>query len=569
MKILTLTKLGFKFNNSYKHKYLKIFKTELTKSDIMFVRKLMSSDIPLFYIDLFVKIANKLKLNTLLNELNIIDMANINRSKSKFKNISELMPHQNNAIDLFNYVISNTSYKGILLLDEPGLGKTKTSITLNSLLLKKYPNNNLLVIAPVSLLGMWRKALVDAFPNIKIGINDESNKFKINIVNYEFVHKLNTAYTQIIIDEAHNLHNIEQNRYFDIFNISNKSKYCFPLTATPVRESSKDLLSILALIDPYLTDINILSKIHDLSDSFPAIHNYLIFNKIGRVSTLTTKDEVSDKVGETNIYRLIIPATIDEIKENNLSIYDSSKSAKKVMFDLSRLHKMLSSANPEDLIKISNNSIDDKTSHLGKLMLLYNKYIDSDGKINVNHSINSKVWHEYLFNTIQFIFEKKPELILEMINKFKKMIFISKSREGVNLITKILSKNNITVINISAEDNFKNRESKIIEFNKSKENNIILISTYQILEAGHNIPSAKGIFIIDYPFRPHSYIQIINRTQRLSNITDEINVLYLQLGQENVARYTILKHDYLIFKNYYKIYNAIISTIREEIDMDN
>lgn len=146
---------------------------------------------------------------------------------------SVLRPHQRTGLTfLYKCVmgINKSECEGAILADEMGLGKTLQCITLLWTLLKQGPFgkpviNRVLIVAPSSLCGNWKKEFIRWLGSHRITpyIVNEKNKAKdfaklpranVMIISYEmFVRNFDDVnkhnFSMVVCDEGHRLKNAE------------------------------------------------------------------------------------------------------------------------------------------------------------------------------------------------------------------------------------------------------------------------------------------------------------------------------------------------------------------------
>ncbi len=175
-------------------------------------------------------------------------------------------PHQVNA---FCAAIDALKTGGIVLADEVGLGKTiEAGLVLKYML--ESGSKKILIVVPVSLRKQWELELEDKFGlesaivdrliiehDAKVWHERLSNWQNVNIVivSYDYSSKLMLRFPDvkwdfIIIDEAHNLRNLEgTKRAKRLFGLSGGIPKIL-LTATPLQNSLMDLYGLISFIDP-------------------------------------------------------------------------------------------------------------------------------------------------------------------------------------------------------------------------------------------------------------------------------------------------------------------------------
>ena len=565
----------FIMNDIEKQKILTIIRKKDKQAFIFYKSLFKYPRIPTFFIDdILIFIANS-KLIQIIENLKLINSTmNISKIIDISPDCNQLQDFQKKSFDKLNSLINISGYyKGLLIGDEPGLGKTLTSICIvksyleyNSLDLDDV---NIVVSVPLTLVTDWVTSLTKYFPGVSISTNPEAGA-KILVVNYEKLNKVNCVNSILIIDEAHNFHNIESNRYKALFNQAISANLVLLLTGTPIRESVLNLLSLYALLDYKLSDYIILLKLMELLKKFYKYVFNILIKKFSNILSRSKKSEVFDNVGATSFKPILFKVDAYLLRKNNLTLDQIDKRMSQAIDVISEFNarakknpnysavkKMITKYINDISIENIYNSI--KASNKNVDLKLVKMYLDIIS-YNTKQAYNSKIWHSLLDDTIIFIANNNMNKFVELINTNKKILIVSKSRKAVQFLYKKFKSMHIQGLNITANDSASERFNKIKDF-EIKSSNKFLISTYPIIEAGVNLPFVDLILLLDLPYRPHSLEQVINRTQRLSNLQDPINIRYIKLDY----KYNILEHHYLLLKEISRKVNQVILSIEKEL----
>ena len=140
-----------------------------------------------------------------------------------------LRDHQREATARLRRAIDR--FGGALLADEVGLGKTYTALSV------MRHEKALLIVAPASLIAMWRDAL-------------DRSRVRADIVSFETLSRRADARQSppeaVIIDEAHHARNPVTRRYANLASLTRSSRVLL-LSATPVHNTTRDLGAMLSL----------------------------------------------------------------------------------------------------------------------------------------------------------------------------------------------------------------------------------------------------------------------------------------------------------------------------------
>ncbi len=148
-----------------------------------------------------------------------------------------------------------------LLADDMGLGKTIQGIGLAKFYKKDWP---VVVVAPASLLLNWKKEFVKWLPkdltedDVYVMKNGKMNpRGKVTICSFNYTIKKADKLAQylsgrgvVLVDEAHNIKNIEAQRTQAVIKLAHSSKRYLAMTGTPLLNRPEELFSILHSIDP-------------------------------------------------------------------------------------------------------------------------------------------------------------------------------------------------------------------------------------------------------------------------------------------------------------------------------
>lgn len=174
-----------------------------------------------------------------------------------------IFPHQ---IDEVFKMLDNSR---MMLADEVGLGKTISAALVASELRARGLINKMLFAVPKSLVIKWRDELTDRFELEAQIIDSEYVRANGNpflrpefcyVTSIDYLkqrHVMNMVEQKIdfaLVDEAHKLSlgtdRLEMGKF-----LSTKSDYLLLLTATPHNGNDDDFMSRMALLDPYVSDI--------------------------------------------------------------------------------------------------------------------------------------------------------------------------------------------------------------------------------------------------------------------------------------------------------------------------
>ena len=229
-------------------------------------------------------------------------------------------------------------FKGGLLCDEPGMGKT---IQVGAIMCQNPKRNNLLIL-PNAVIKQWIDTLTKMIPDVNIYVHHGKTKLKdtsilrkgsmnIVIITIAGVTKMSLfkkiTWDRIIMDECHYIKNKSSSRSVHAKKLNGTIKW--GLTGTPVQNSIKDLISLVMFIKPDNWDLDSLPInkntiktfkkrliLRRTKDDHPKDPNYLI--KISSVNDQVIRFPFKHKA-ERDFYNLImaeIQVMAEDIQQN-------------------------------------------------------------------------------------------------------------------------------------------------------------------------------------------------------------------------------------------------------------
>jgi superfamily II DNA or RNA helicase len=233
---------------------------------------------------------------------------------------------------IIKYMDNNDS---MLVIHGVGIGKTLTSIGSSECFLDKNPDNHIVVVCPAGLISNYKIDMM------KYGVKRD-HAIRYTFYSYEkflIMKKSNKPVpcdenTFLIIDEVHNLRNIDSSRYNAVLECAMKAKKRLLLTATPFVNFLTDFISLINLLygkilvhtaEGYIDNI----EKNPTENNMMKIYEYLdgkidIKDSTKDPNFPSQKDEIYVKVPMSNEYyvryeRLIGGMEIDDFAFNNPS----------------------------------------------------------------------------------------------------------------------------------------------------------------------------------------------------------------------------------------------------------
>jgi superfamily II DNA or RNA helicase len=409
----------------------------------------------------------------------------IKRSKIK------LSPHQLDTAKAF----ANTD--SLLVVHEPGMGKTLTAISVAECYLDKNPDSHVVVITMVSLLENFTKEFkkyggVDEGRYIFISYEtflSEYKKLKEKACNM-FKNAL------VIIDEVHELRSFESNTFQSVMECIQFARKVLLLTATPYVNSVCDFISI----------INLLNKDYVIGPRKKASTSSDL--KIMKAPTkikgcLSKKEWWSDEKGNPEeLIRQIVP-----FLEGKVSFAT----------------KGINPAYPrEDIHTILIPMSERYQSDFKKSLKMSENYFYSSSRAFVN-SLDA----QYYSDKINF------PLVLKMVSdpKNRNVIFTNWIEHGTKIVENVLTKRNLDYRTISGDVDASTRAQIVQDFNDGIVKNLLITTAGM---AGIDLKGVTNIIVIDPVWNDANLRQIIGRGVRFnshSHLPEDQRVVHVYLLQ--------------------------------------
>lgn len=410
-----------------------------------------------------------------------------------------IQPTQKGIIEYFQYVNS------LLVCMPTGSGKTIISLVVSMCHLRRYPEDNIIVISPKSVLNNFSK---------------EAKKFKLPydkqkyrnytydsfITMYKKNQLIDTTDSLIIIDEAHELRNFQGVKYSIIMKIVKQCRKILLLTATPVINTIVDYISLINLLyKGYVVGPNNMSKLlkgkkqteteteEDQPKQPPDIY---LANPPYKLKVSTSRQtEVRMSIETKNIpivKSLLTGHVVFRKKDMN------SPNLPKVIMHNEYVRMSRSYHNKYVMVLLIYGGV--KESKLSNLVFadpikFYNGYRRAVNKIGVQDGYYST----------------KMEHIIKIIKGTKSIIYSNWIEYGSSLLSNILKQAGISNKQITGSVTTGERNKIVSQYNEDK------IECLIITEAGAEGIDLKGVrkvIIIDPPWSPSKLEQIIGRAVR-------------------------------------------------------
>lgn len=255
--------------------------------------------------------------------------------------------HQNKAFDFacekFGLIPGGVFSRGVALLMEMGTGKTITSIGIAGALYQFGKVRKILVVAPLSILGVWEEEFSKfaAFPYTLTVLKGPSRKkaemlrgvgkegLQIVVVNYESAWRIEKDILAfdadlIIADEAHKLKEARTSQSKAMHHFGDKARYKLLLTGTVITNRELDVFSQYRYLnrkvfgDSFYVFRNRYFDMVGYGNHIPRFRNYMLDEFLQRMHSIAyrvTKEECLDLPGITEEIRTV------ELEPKAMKIY--------------------------------------------------------------------------------------------------------------------------------------------------------------------------------------------------------------------------------------------------------
>lgn len=234
--------------------------------------------------------------------------------------------HQYNAFDFackkFGLYPSDSRSQGVALLMEMGCGKTLTSIGIAGALYQFGKVNRILVVAPLSILGVWEQEFAEfadypytltvlkgaSSDKARMLQNIESRGLQIVVVNYESAWRIEKELLRfdadlIIADEAHKIKEARTAQSKAMHHLGDKARYKLLLTGTVITNRELDVFSQYRYLnrkvfgDSFYVFRNRYFDMVGYGNHIPRFRNYMLDDFLQRMHSVAfrvTKNECLD-----------------------------------------------------------------------------------------------------------------------------------------------------------------------------------------------------------------------------------------------------------------------------------
>lgn len=417
----------------------------------------------------------------------------------------------------------NSEYKGGLLADEVGLGKTYQMI---GLMLANRVSKSLILV-PKSLINQWCNEinnLTDELHIIKIenlkkeGIEFKQNKHNVVIMGINQVYGRlsecfaktlihNIYWDRLIIDEAHMIKNKKSKLHKACKEIYTKYKWL--LSATPVMNSMSDFVSLMSFFD--------ISQEKCQTEKDDIVKNMIMRRTKDQIKNLNPEFELPKSKIE------IVEAPFETRDE--LDYYNKTYEIMK-----SKVKKAKRNNNFMEIIE--------HLLRMRQFCICPQLYIDGlDKKYNEKSPLYTGNCTK--LNTFINLIKKKP-------NDEKALVFFQFIGE-MKIYKQALKKEGYECSHISGCMNLDQRTNVINTFKRSKTLNILFMQI-NVGGVGYNLQEANWVYIISPTWNPAIEHQAIGRCHR-SGQKKEVNVYKIIINDPNDTNTTYIERRILDLQN--------------------
>jgi len=362
---------------------------------------------------------------------------------------------------IIKYMDNNDS---MLVIHGVGIGKTLTSIGSSECFLDKDRDNHTIIICPAGLISNYKKDM------IKYGVKRD-HAIRYSFYSYEKclnMKKMNKPIpcdenTFLIVDEVHNLRNIDSSRYNAVIECAMKAKKRLLLTATPFVNFLSDFVSLINLLYGKIL-VNTSDDYIDYIEKNPTENNMMKIYEY-----LDGKIDIKDSSNDPNF-----PSQKNEI-------YVRVPMSNEYYL---RYERLISGMDVDDFI----------FNKPAKFFHAYRKAVNMAGSI------------EYITD--------KLKAAVPIIKSGKSFIFTNWLNFGTSIVKKALDKENIKYALITGKTTANERVEIIDKFNNDEFDTLIITRAGG---EGINLKGVRNVIVLDPTWNHASIYQVIGRAIRFSS----------------------------------------------------
>lgn len=415
---------------------------------------------------------------------------------------------------------------GAALLMEMGTGKTLTSIAIVGQLRRERKIDRLLIVAPLSILGVWRDefAKFAAFRHSLVVLQGTMAKkadtirhmngasLQILVVNYESVWRLEKELAawkpdMIVCDEGHKIktHNIAASK--TLHALAAKAKYRLLLTGTVITNKPVDVFSQYKFADP---------KVY--GNSFYQFRNRF-FDMVGYGNYTPVMKKSMETEFTERLHSIAFRATKDEC----LDLPEFTDIIQRVELEPAamRTYKQLVKDSYAELSE-GTVTVTNVLTQLLRLSQLTGGFIGNDADASAEQVSSAKL-------------DALSDLVDSAVHDGKKLVVIARFIPEINAICKMLKEKGIHYARISGE--VKDRPKEIDAFQNDPD---VMVFMGQIATAGLGITLTAASTMVFYSL-DYSMSNYEQTRARIHRVGQRFPCTYIHLVAKDTVDEKVLK----------------------------
>lgn len=447
---------------------------------------------------------------------NALDYDNFNSLNINIRNGYSLYGYQKAGI---KYIIDKNGRA--LLADEMGLGKTVQAILASKFFFRDWP---VVVIAPSSLLYNWKKEFLQWLPDLKeeditiITESKENPSSLITIASYDYVVKKSHLLHEyigirgvLIVDESHNVKNIDANRTKAIISLAHASLRCIFISGTPILNTPIEIFTQANALYP---------NIFPDYETFAFRYCDAQWTKYGLdISGASNLEELHHILRDNMMVRRLKNDVLTQLPEKRRSTIYIDVSDNENSTLLYELNSNLRTIIKDKLFATNFNLLETK-----KELLSYKK----NGEKSDCESMALEAYRLSGLAKLPYI----KEWITDKINvEMDKLIIFGHHKEFLSGIEEIVKELGLGYIKIDGSTDKKDRFEYVEQFQTDQFIQVAILSI-NAASVGLTLTSSSNIFMGEIPFTSGIALQAEDRIHR--NGQEEKCNIYYGIGNNSV-----------------------------------
>ena len=520
----------------------------------------------------------------------------------------EFFDHQ---VEIVRRVLQDSVMR-YLLADEVGLGKTIEAGIIMRQVRLDWPDANMIVFAPASLIYQWYDEL-----DLRFDLGDVRVYAHEEMLNYQ------NEFDLVVIDEAHrivaNNASNQSNRLYNVLKkLAKNTRNLLLLSATPILHKDAEMLSLLHLLDPIAYSLGGLDSFKKLLQNRQKIGRGFLALSKARLPALLKRNVL--KFRELLPDDHIVEALTSQIINDENQIHDCADALKAHISESYRIHRRMIRTRRSWLIedfglgvrKVKEKEVEYELNE-DVLTRLWERIEDwrietasspsaQDSKkceklIETYMSLSSAIAsnHELLQSLIENELQKEitvyqQEILEEMLVAAKKtgtdydrisllgeilrkrldqdtkeqkhVIFCSSSTTVKKISDRIsleINDEQFKTVHVGVDDDERNQTLDAFR----EDNNCRFLLADSVIEEGVNLQFAEGIILYDLPWSPMCLEQRLGRIDRINRVREVPCRVILTIEDENLA---LDSAWYKVLVDGFGVYEGSLSDLQFLID---